>query len=263
MNPFFFGAGQSRLFGVYEPPCADRQGVRAALLCYPWGAEYLYAHRAMRQLARRLTAAGFHTLRFDYFGTGDSAGDAHDGDLTIWQANVESAMDELKDITGAGRVTLVGLRLGAALAAMVAAQRPDDVEALVLWDPIVCGKEYLEHLEIVSKSNNRSGGSSRSLPIFQNGECEIDGFVLTPKLISQLTALNIEKLLNSLELSAFVLYCEPVSSSAGARERLAQRARAPVAIEHIADVEPWIERPMDSGAIPVKALERIVEWLAM
>ena len=45
------------------------------MLCYPWGSEYIYAHRSLRLLAQRRAAAGIHTLRFDYFGTGDSDGD--------------------------------------------------------------------------------------------------------------------------------------------------------------------------------------------
>ena len=89
----------------------------------------------MRHLATKLSQAGFHTLRFDYFGTGDSAGDLIDADLTGWEGNAESAIEGLKDIAGAPRVTLVGMRIGATVAARAAARLADEIEALVLWDP--------------------------------------------------------------------------------------------------------------------------------
>jgi len=67
MNVFYFGAGERRLFGVYTP--ARHGGRRGAVLCPPWGQEYLRAHRSIAQLANTLATAGVHVLRFDYSGT--------------------------------------------------------------------------------------------------------------------------------------------------------------------------------------------------
>src|ERR1700722_5596148 len=137
MSPFFFGTSERRIFGVYEPAASGTSGKRAAVFCYPWGSEYIYAHRTIRQLAVRLSTAGFHTLRFDFFGTGDSAGDLTDADLAGWETDVESAMEEIRDISGMAQITLIGLRLGATIAASVAARLSRKVDSLVLWDPIV------------------------------------------------------------------------------------------------------------------------------
>ena len=146
MTPFYFGTGRQRLFGIYEPAVLTGRGKRGAVLCYPWGPEYVHAHRVMRQLAIRLASAGIHTLRFDFFGTGDSAGEMVDADLGTWEADIELAIEELLDIVGSARLTLIGLRLGATLAARVAARRPRDVDTLVLWDPILSGPDYLASL---------------------------------------------------------------------------------------------------------------------
>ena len=73
-------------------------------------------------LLEQLAAQGWHVLRFDYFGTGDSAGEFDEADLTGWEADIEQALDELLDMAGARKVALVGLRLGATLAARVAAR---------------------------------------------------------------------------------------------------------------------------------------------
>jgi len=136
MTPFYFGGGGRRLFGAYHPAAFGSEATRAAVLCHPSGGEYLNAHRTMLQLAAKLAAQGFHTLRFDYFGTGDSAGDAIEGDIAGWPADIEAAMDEIRDIAATTTVTLIGLRLGALAAARVAVQDPGKIDALVLWDPI-------------------------------------------------------------------------------------------------------------------------------
>lgn len=93
----------------------------------------------MRQLAVRLSLAGFHTLRFDYFGSGDSAGEESETDVAGLQTDVVTAMETLKDLGTTEKVTLVGLRVGANVAARTAAAFPAEIEALVLWDPILTG----------------------------------------------------------------------------------------------------------------------------
>src|SRR5712671_1037877 len=136
MTAFHFGSRQRRLFGYYEPALANFSKVRAVLLCHPMGNEQIFAYRTMRQLAVRLVRAGFHVLRFDYFGTGDSYGDTGEGDLKSWCGDIETAIEELKEITGATKVNLVGLRLGANLSARVAAHRPKEIGKLILWEPV-------------------------------------------------------------------------------------------------------------------------------
>ncbi|MGA9370116.1 MAG: alpha/beta hydrolase [Steroidobacteraceae bacterium] len=140
MNPYFFGTSQRRLFGVHSPAVSRAGRSRAAVLCQPWGDDYIYAHRSMRQLAIRLSAAGFHALRFDYFGTGDSAGEEGDTDAAGSQADVVTAIETLKDLAATEKVTLIGLRAGANIAAGTAAGLATGaVDALILWDPILAG----------------------------------------------------------------------------------------------------------------------------
>jgi pimeloyl-ACP methyl ester carboxylesterase len=136
VNLLSLGTAQRRLFAIHEA-AASTQRTRAAVLCQPLGTEYTYAHRSMRQLALKLALTGFHTLRFDYYGTGDSAGADSELDPSGCETDVSSAMEALADIAGTPRVTLIGLRAGANIAAHVAARRIAEVEALVLWDPIL------------------------------------------------------------------------------------------------------------------------------
>jgi pimeloyl-ACP methyl ester carboxylesterase len=148
LNPCFFGPPDRQLFGAYHAPQAgDRRTV--VVLCYPGPEEWMRAHWAFRQLAGLLTRAGFHLFRFDYFGTGDSAGDALASGPDAWRRDVGLAIAEACAISGQSRVSLVGARLGAALATLHAATPSPGkhtLQDLVLWDPIVDGTTYMAEL---------------------------------------------------------------------------------------------------------------------
>jgi pimeloyl-ACP methyl ester carboxylesterase len=152
VNPFFLGTAERRIFGLYEPAAPTSARVRAAVLCYPWGTEYVCSHRSMRYLAARLAKIGYHTLRFDYFGTGDSGGDESQTDAAGMESDVESAIESASEIAGTSQVALIGLRVGANIAARVAARVPGRVEALVLWDPIVSSDDSVPRQALPPRS---------------------------------------------------------------------------------------------------------------
>jgi alpha-beta hydrolase superfamily lysophospholipase len=256
MTPLFFGESSRRLFGVYTPAHARGGKARGVVLCQPWGTEYLRAHRSVCQLGRLLAEAGFHVLRFDYFGTGDSAGDAGDGELAGWQADVETAIDELKDTAGLQRVSLVGLRLGAVLAARVAPARRRDIDAVVLWDPVVQGDEHLAELQTLDAAVARE----RSLKVNPG---EVLGFPLSARLAGELQAIDLVQHLAGLPSRAFMVACA-TSPGHEAVSAALQAARPGVpAAEHIPSLPAWLEdQHSGAGAVPVKQLQRIVEWMA-
>jgi pimeloyl-ACP methyl ester carboxylesterase len=104
------------------------------------------SHWAVRNLSGLLSSAGFHVMRFDYFGTGDSAGDSMDASLGRWRSDIHTAVGELRDTSGVTKVSLVGLRLGGALA-LQACGDGLEIEDAVLWDPVVDGRRHIEELE--------------------------------------------------------------------------------------------------------------------
>jgi pimeloyl-ACP methyl ester carboxylesterase len=76
-----------------------------------------------------------HVVRFDYFGTGDSGGEESAVTLAGMQRDVTAAIEAVRDISGAARVELIGLRLGANVAARVA-EVDSGIGSLVLWDAL-------------------------------------------------------------------------------------------------------------------------------
>lgn len=145
--PYFFGAEEEPLFGVYAPPLATVARDAAVLLCAPIGIEYQRSHYAIRLVAQQLARTGFHVLRFDYHGMGDSSGNIDAGQFDLWVNDVSLAARELFDLSGAGNLTVVGLRMGAALVVEALANKAIDAKGLVLWDPVVFGGRYLSTIE--------------------------------------------------------------------------------------------------------------------
>ena len=58
-------------------------------------------------------------------------------------------LETLKDISQAPKVTLIGLRAGANIAARAAMSAPDEVDGLVLWDPILPDPDFGPSLELL------------------------------------------------------------------------------------------------------------------
>lgn len=146
-NPFQFRSGGQTLFGLYDSPRVSRCRDAGFAICAPLGLEYMRTHYALRLLGAQLADAGFHVLRFDYRGTGDSEGVIGSGQLPLWQEDIAAAVAELQALSGAQRIGLIGLRAGAVLAATALAEGRCSAERLVLWDPVVSGRAYLESLQ--------------------------------------------------------------------------------------------------------------------
>ena len=186
MHPFFFGTSGRRLFGAYHAPEGRGRGP-AVVLCQPFGHEYLRGHRAFRNLAIAIAERGHHVIRFDYFGTGDSAGSSDEHTVEQSLADIAAAIEEIKDISEATEVTLVGLRLGATLA-MLAASTRRDVDRVILWDPIIAGDTHLDGLVLLQHEwlEDRMGKQAASV-----ADDELIGFPMTEAMREQLSATRI------------------------------------------------------------------------
>ena len=140
-TPTWFGPPDRRLFGWLHLP--DHGRVRGvAILCPPIGHEEANALPALQSLSERLVDGGVAALRFSYGGTGDSAGLWDQSErLEDWLSSIEEALLLARRCHG-GPVVVIGMRMGALLAAEAIA-RGAKVEGLVLWDPCSSGRDFL------------------------------------------------------------------------------------------------------------------------
>lgn len=253
MNPFYFGSSRRPLYGVYHPPKSRKPRTTGVVLCYPLWQEYMRAHRAFRQLAMMLSKAGFPVLRFDYFATGDSGGAGDEGDVTQWIADIGTAIDELKDMAGVPRVSLVGLRVGASLAAMAAVKR-QDLEHVLLWDPVVSGDRFLQQ---VLATHAAPGASTEA-----GATIGVSGFPLTEAMRQGLSRIDLREAQTPAARELVIMVSDDRDDYRALRDRLGQR-RVRARYAHIASAGNWdeIDR-FGSALLPQQIIQGIVSCLA-
>lgn len=206
----FLERGADRLFAFLHRP--DGPTSRGVVLCAPLAEEKLWSHRVFVSFARELAARGYAVLRFDFRGEGDSDRPFEDTDLTTRIEDTAFAIDSLKALVpGITDVTLVGLRLGATIAAVTAAQRTD-VQRLVLWDPVTIGDDYMQavlrtnlmyqmalHGKVIE---NREALAQR----LASGETvNIEGYELGQALFHEASALRLEETTQRLALPTLIV----------------------------------------------------------
>ena len=185
IEPHYFGDSERQLLGIYHGP-SGRARAHGVVLCPPAPQEYMRTHMAFRKVAGILSRDGFHVLRFDYYGTGDSAGGSNDGSIAEWQKNIASAVVDLKDCSGVTKISLIGHRLGAALAA----RTPLTVSNLVLWEPVINGRDYLEDLRTIHQRKFSDLLFPPRLPPDGLGG-ELLGFPLPKDMETEIRSLNL------------------------------------------------------------------------
>ncbi len=117
------------------------------MVCNPLGAECDNAQMGFDALSMRLVGLGMAVLRFDYDGTGDSAGSwTQDDRLGSWLASVRAAVDFAATL--GPPVGAVGMRMGA-LFCMEALRGRGGADALVLWDPCPNGRQFLREQSLL------------------------------------------------------------------------------------------------------------------
>jgi uncharacterized protein len=252
----YFGP-QLRLFGIFDEPASPSD--RGVVLCYPHGPDYDSAFRSFRILATRLSRAGFHVLRFDYWGTGDSLGDIENASIDQWTADTVAAVHELRTSCDLRRVAVVGLRLGATVAS-IAATECGAVDRLVAWEPVLDGREYVAGLRGLHQQwlkDERRYGRARFAADDDLLDCN-----LTPTIQSELENLS---LLSLSEPPAPFVYVVKQEQSADRAEFTTwlRALGANVDADIVDGPTIWSRtRSMPEATVPNRSLQLIVNWLA-
>jgi len=196
-EPFYFPCCGRNLFAVMHQPETSTTGA-AFLLCAPFAEEKLWTHLVFVNLARDLAQRGHPVLRFDYGCTGDSDGNFEEATLETYLADIREALGVLSTRTGSVRgLGLIGLRLGASLAALVAEQAPE-VERLVMWAPILRGANYMQELlrvnlgmQMAMYKEVRVGRDALVQQMHDGQPANVDGYPITGRMFDEMAALDL------------------------------------------------------------------------
>jgi pimeloyl-ACP methyl ester carboxylesterase len=252
MEALFFSGQAGPLFGLLTPAEGAPPSGVTMVVCPPFGQEGLIAHNALRQLAVLAARDGIDVFRFDYSGSGDSAGADETFTLAQAQQDVLAAAREAADLTGARRVVLVGMRLGGVLAIRAAAQLPS-AAGVMLWDPLVAGQDCVSEM---------TANTARLSPL-RDGEAVLpgsatfgyDGFPITPELFAEFEAIDLLNEVSTVSQPVFLVH-----SADPACARLA--GSLPAGRVGQADSRRlWTESPgADSPPVSTEAIRRIIGW---
>jgi dienelactone hydrolase len=194
----YFGRGLETggtLFGWFHAvPSGSEATEIVVVICPPLGYEGICAQPAMRAFAERLADAGYPVLRLDYEGTGDAGGlDSDPGRVRAWLDSVSDAVDVAKRVSGAAEVCLFGVRMGATLAAVAAAER-DDVDHVALWGACAKGKTYLREMRAFKMLAEQTGEMSFKPRSEGDMSQESGGFLFNAETVDALKGIDLGKL---------------------------------------------------------------------
>ncbi len=179
--------GRDRLLGVLH----HGAGKTLVILCHGFTGNKCENKRLFVEAARTFVDAGFNALRFDFYGSGDSAGEFHE---TRFSRNLEN----LRDVTAWARgrdfetQVLLGISMGAAAAIVASVDEPP--AALITWSAVPDFKRLFQ-------SRADSPEQLQSLPAF----IEYDGWLISRDFFLDALRYDVQSAFASLTIPKLVI----------------------------------------------------------
>ncbi|CAN7619821.1 hydrolase 2, exosortase A system-associated [Massilia sp. LjRoot122] len=193
-EPFFLPVEDGERFCLFYPAAGSCRG--AVLYVHPFAEEMNRSRRMAALQARALAALGYAVLQIDLHGCGDSSGDFADARWDDWKRDLEAASAWLDARTGQP-LTLLGLRLGGALALDFARGTARPPAAIILWHPALSGPAAMTQFlrlrvanDMLSGGDVRAGPSALRAALGRGEVLEIAGYDLHPELARAIDTLD-------------------------------------------------------------------------
>lgn len=135
-TPSYLTHADAQLYLVHHA-CAVARPRATVVLAGPMTLERTQSYLSWVRLARNLALNGYDVVRFDYRGCGESTGDFRAQTFFTWRADLSAVVGHAKALH-AGRVVVLGLRLGALLAKPLF--EDGLIDGLVAWEPPATGR---------------------------------------------------------------------------------------------------------------------------
>lgn len=252
-TPTWFGPKKRPLSGwLHLPDDGSARGI--AVLCGPLGRERANALPAVQALGEQLARSGVAALRFDYGGTGDSAGNLDDpGRLDDWLASIDEAL-ALARRSCSGPVVVIGMRMGGLLAteAIARGTAGAPVDGLILWDPCASGREFLR----IERTLLATGYGA---PQIGDGSVTGPAFTYSPDTVAELTPVALTPTDASAARRTLVLARSEGRSMPAARDAFSSPHADWVEVDGQPDL---LDVPPQMLTVPTTTIKAIAEWTA-
>lgn len=209
--------GGQRLFLHHSPPLGTQ--VRGVLLyVHPWAEEMNKSRRMAAITSRALAAEGYAVLQIDLLGCGDSSGEFAEARWERWLLDLQDAAQWLQSRHSGAPLWLWGLRVGALLAAALAARLADAQGAtpnLLFWQPTQQGKTAWQQFLRLKAAAQLADGGGKSIMNQARAELaagrsiDVAGYTVAPELAQEMEASNLDALTGAVEgLSSRMVWLE-------------------------------------------------------
>lgn len=197
-EPFFMDGGNAQLYSVLFMPEKDFSN-KVLLFCHPLFEEKKASHRVLVELARKLTERGYTSLMPDFRACGDSSGNVQDFIPSNWHKDIQYGVSYLKGRFKNPHIILLGIRFGATLAVDFALSG-SGIEDLILIDPVIHGKAYLDEImqqkhirEMMTFGEAKSDVKAMFADLEENGQLDIDGTMISSSFFNAVRELDLSR----------------------------------------------------------------------
>lgn len=196
-EPIYFKNGNYELFGIFYKP---EESIKKTgfVFSHPFIEEKLWTQRVFVNFARELAQKGYPVFRFDFMGHGDSEGDFENSTVESRLSDMDKAIEKIMtEFSSLENIGLLGLRLGASLAAIKAETHPL-ISKLILWEPIVNGSDYMQEILRINLTTQTAvykeiiHNREALVEQMKNGNTvNIDGYEIPINLFQQVSDINL------------------------------------------------------------------------
>ncbi|MBE3592941.1 MAG: alpha/beta hydrolase [Thermoanaerobacter sp.] len=186
------------LRGMMHLPDDVKGKVPMVIMFHGFTGNKVESHFIFVKMSRALEKVGIGSVRFDFYGSGESDGDF--GEMTF-SSELEDARQILKFVkeqptTDPERKGLLGLSMGGAIAGIVAREYKDEIKALVLWAPA------FNMPEIIMNESVKQYGAIME----QFGFVDIGGHKLSKDFVEDISKLDIFELSKGYDKKVLIVH---------------------------------------------------------
>ena len=200
LEPAYIAGDRGKLFALHCAPAARNDRAECVIVAPSFAEEMNRCRYMQTMLAQQLAGHGIALLSVYPFGTGDSQGEFVEADWQQWIRDIITAADYAGQL-GYRSVTLLGIRLGALLAA-AAAPEVKNLQRLVFWQPVSNGKialnQFLRIKIAAAIGRDEDGGTTAQLEeeLNRGDSIQVAGYDVSPALFRGIQAAHFDQYLS-------------------------------------------------------------------